>query len=224
ADAADQLNKEANDHVAVFQKCDVTDSAALHSLIDFAVSHFGRFDILVNNAGVIDKPWEQDPLGDYARRCIDINSRSVIDGTIHALHYWNQEESRKGIVVNLASAAGYMPLACLAAYAASKAAVVMYTKALAGLAPKVRVNAVAPSWIDTTFIDAPHIGKSHYSIVCFGLIDPQVVVRQIMRLIEDESLAGDVVIIRNGKEPALCTTAKSTDVDKLIKTLSDKKE
>ncbi|KAJ2332655.1 hypothetical protein GGI00_002692 [Coemansia sp. RSA 2681] len=216
AEVADQLNQAANAHVAVFQHCDVTDSTSLKSLIDLAVSRFGRLDILVNNAGVLDKPWEQDPDGDYARRCIDINVRSVIDGTIHALHYWNQAEERKGVVVNLASMAAYSPLYCLSAYVASKAAVVAYTKALASLAPKVRVNAVAPSWVDTTFIDADHIGKDHYTIKCLGLLKQETVVEQIMRLIEDESLAGDVVMIRNNEEPTLCPAPKSTQVEAVV--------
>ncbi|KAJ2065293.1 hypothetical protein GGI17_000345 [Coemansia sp. S146] len=216
AEAADQLNQEAQDKIAVFQHCDVADTNSLKALIDLAVSQFGRLDILVNNAGILDRPWEQDPEGDYARRCIDINVRGLIDGTIHALHYWSQEDNRKGVVVNLASTAGYAPLSFLAAYAASKAAVVSYTKALAGLAPKVRVNAVAPSWVDTNLVDTEHIGRNHYTVRFSGLIQPHTVVEQIMRLIEDETLAGDVVIIRNDAEPVLCPAPKSTHIEMAI--------
>ncbi|KAJ2890092.1 hypothetical protein IWW38_004324 [Coemansia aciculifera] len=212
-EVANQLNSEANNHVAVFQYCDVADSASLKSLIDLAVSHFGRFDILVNNAGVLDKPWEMDPEGDFARRCIDINVRSVIDGTNRALHYWNQAEDHKGVVVNLASMASYAPMHCMPAYAASKAAVGTYTKALANLAPKVRVNAVAPGWVDTNLVDADHIGRDHYSVQFSGLLKTEAIVEQIMRLIEDESLAGDVIMIVNNAEPAFCQAPKSTQVD-----------
>ncbi|KAJ2745643.1 hypothetical protein GGI20_002026 [Coemansia sp. BCRC 34301] len=216
ADAAALINQDANANVAVFQHCDVTDSDSLKSLIALAVSQFGRFDILVNNAGVLDKPWEQDPDGAYARSCIDINVRGVIDGTMHALHYWNQEESRKGVVVSMASMAGYAPLHCMPAYSASKAAVVMYTKALASLAPRVRVNAVAPSWVDTVFVDADHIGREHYALKFSGMLKPEAVVEQVMRVIEDESLAGDVVIMRNDVEPTLCSALKSTQVEDII--------
>ncbi|ORX69076.1 NAD(P)-binding protein, partial [Linderina pennispora] len=154
AEEVAKINAEAGSTVAVFQTCDVCDPDALQALIDRAVSEFGRFDILVNNAGVLDKPWEQDPTGEYARRCIDINVRALIDGTNRALHHWSQEEGRTGTVVNLASSAGYAPISFMAAYTASKAAVIMYTKSLASLAPKVRVNAVAPVWVDTKFIMA----------------------------------------------------------------------
>ncbi|KAJ2051621.1 hypothetical protein GGI03_003551 [Coemansia sp. RSA 2337] len=216
AEAADQLNKELQDKVAIFQYCDVSNTDSLKALIDLAVSQFGRLDILVNNAGVLDRPWEQDPEGEYARRCIDINVRGLIDGTIYALHYWSQEEDRKGVVVNLASTAGYAPLSFLAAYAASKAAVVSYTKALAGLAPKIRVNAVAPSWVDTNLVDTEHIGRNHYSVTFSGLLQPRTVVEQIMRLIEDETMAGDIVIIRNNMEPVLCPAPKSTHIEMAI--------
>ncbi|KAJ2820712.1 hypothetical protein IWW50_004946, partial [Coemansia erecta] len=61
----------------------------------------------------------------------------------------------------------------MATYAATKAAVVMYTKALAGLAPKVRVNAVAPAWVDTKLLDAEHIGRNHFSMKSTGILEPQ---------------------------------------------------
>ncbi|KAJ1840761.1 hypothetical protein H4S02_000759 [Coemansia sp. RSA 2611] len=211
ARAAASINHEIGTPVALFHPCDVADSAALHALIDLAQSHFGRFDILANNAGILDQPWSQDPEGSRARLCVDINVRALIDGTNHALHVW-QKSDATGVVVNLASASSYYPAEFLAAYAATKAAVAVYTKALAGLAPKVRVNAVAPVWIDTKFIDSPHIGRDHHSVKRTGLLLPEQVARQVVRLIEDQSLAGDIIIMRTDAEPTLCTLPKATDI------------
>ncbi|KAJ2812811.1 hypothetical protein H4S07_001136 [Coemansia furcata] len=212
AEAVAHLNEEAPD-TAIFQHCDVADTSSLKALIDVAVARFGRLDILVNNAGVFDRPWEQDQAGDYARRCIDINVRGLIDGTFHALQYWGQDEGRQGVVINLASTAAYTPMEFMAAYAASKAAVVSFTKSLSGLAPKVRVNAVAPGWVDTNLVDTEHIGRNHYTVLFAGLIEPPTVVAQIMRLIEDESMAGDIMIIRKDMEPVLCTAPKSIQIE-----------
>ncbi|KAJ2608801.1 hypothetical protein H4S08_004313 [Coemansia sp. RSA 1365] len=212
AEEVDKINKEVGKPVAIFQQCDVTDSDALHRLIDLAVSHFGQLDIVINNAGILDKPLDQDPTGERARACVDINFRALVDATNHALHIWNKDSNARGVVINMASTAAYVPLEFDATYCATKAAVVMFTKSLAGLAPKIRVNAVAPAWVDTKLIDAPHIGRDHFTIKITGLIEPQVVVDQIVRLIEDESLAGDVVIIKNGEDPRLCKTPKSTDM------------
>ncbi|KAJ1852392.1 hypothetical protein LPJ76_005494 [Coemansia sp. RSA 638] len=212
ADEVSKINNEIGAPVAIFQHCDVTDTLSLCSLIDRATTHFGQLDILVNNAGVLDKPWELDPTGSCARSCVDINLRSVVDGTNHALHIWNQDESAKGVVINLASSAGYFPLEFMATYAATKAAVVMYTKSLSGLAPKVRVNAIAPTWVDTKLVDTDHVGRDHFSIKYTGLLEPKQVVDQIIRLIEDESLAGDIVVLRKSHEPELCKLPKASDL------------
>ncbi|KAJ2007966.1 hypothetical protein H4R26_000474 [Coemansia thaxteri] len=210
------INQAAQDRVAVFQHCDVSDSSSLKSLIDFAISEFGRLDILVNNAGVLDKPWNLDPTGSWAHRCIATNVCGAIEGTNYALQYWNQQEDRKGTVVNLASLAAYTPLNFMATYAATKAAIVMYTKCMASLAPKVRVNAVAPTGVDTKFIDAEHLGRDHWAIKSAGLLPPQLVVDQVLRTIEDESLAGDVVVIKGDDMIELCALPKSTDMEDLL--------
>ncbi|KAJ2741952.1 hypothetical protein GGI20_004819 [Coemansia sp. BCRC 34301] len=212
----DRINKEANACVAVFQLCDVSDIDSLKSLIDTAITTFGQLDILINNAGILDKPWELDPTGAAARQCVITNVCATIGGTNHALHYWNGEATRRGIVVNMASVAGYVPLNFMATYAATKAAIVMYTKCMASVAPKVRVNAVAPGGVDTKFIDAEHLGRDHWAVKASGLIPPQRIADQVMLTIEDESLAGDVIIVKNNEEPVLCTLPKSTDMEALF--------
>ncbi|KAJ2906881.1 hypothetical protein GGI21_003986 [Coemansia aciculifera] len=208
-----RINKESKAIVAVFNICDVSDMDSLKSLIDLAITTFGRLDILVNNAGIEGKPWVFDATGDAAHRCVMTNVCSVIGGTNHALHYWNKEE-REGVVVNNASLAAYLPLDFLATYAATKAAVVMYTKCMASMAPKVRVNAVASGFADTKLVtENKYLGRDHWAVKASGLIPPQIVADQIMRAIEDNSLAGDVIIVKNNEEPVLCTLPKSTELE-----------
>ncbi|KAI8318772.1 NAD(P)-binding protein [Martensiomyces pterosporus] len=213
ADEAAKINQAAGSQVAVFQLCDVRDGNSFQALLDRAISEFGQLDILVNNAGVLDRPWYLDPTGEYTTRCIDVNVRGLIDGTVRALRYWGQEEERKGIVINMASLAGYMPVEIMAAYSATKAAVVMYTKALAGLAPKIRVNAVAPFLVDTKFLDVDYMKSMGDMIKPVGLYQPGDVVPQVVRLIEDESFAGDVILLGPAQEPQVCKAPKSTDTD-----------
>ncbi|KAJ2811793.1 hypothetical protein H4S07_001830 [Coemansia furcata] len=212
----DLMNKEAGVPVAIFQHCDISDTDALWSLIDLAIATFGKLDILVNNAGIFDKPWELDPTGTTAQRCIKTNVCGTIAATNYALHLWNKEEDARGIVVNLASIAAYMPLNFMATYAATKAAIAMYTKCMASVAPKVRVNAVAPGGVDTKFIDVEHLGRDHWAVKTSGLMHPQIVVDQVLRAIEDESLAGDIIVIKNNEEPELCKLPKSTDIEALL--------
>ncbi|KAJ2783260.1 hypothetical protein GGI15_002649 [Coemansia interrupta] len=213
---ADLLNAQVGCRAVVFKHCDVTEPAMLHALIDSAVSEFGRLDILINNVGILDKPWQYDPSGEYARSCIDVNLRSLIDATNHALHYWNADKDRKGVVINFASLAAHWPMEFMAAYAASKAGIAHYTKCLATLAPKVRVNAVAPGGVNTDFIMTEHLGVDHFSVK-MGLIEPQTVVDQVIRLIQDESKAGEVVIIQYNKEPIICDRPNSQIMEAAIK-------
>ncbi|KAJ2490615.1 hypothetical protein IWW37_002989 [Coemansia sp. RSA 2050] len=212
----DRMNKEAKALVAAFKHCDVSDASSLKSLIDQAIATFGKLDILVNNAGILDKPWELDLTGSAAHCCITTNVCGTIEGTNYALHLWNQDKDAKGIVVNLASTAAYVPLTFMATYAATKAAIAMYTKCMASVAPKVRVNAVAPGGVDTKFIDAEHLGRDHWAVKASGLIEPQKVVDQVLRAIEDESLAGDIIIVKNNEEPELCKLPKSTDMEAMF--------
>ncbi|KAJ1889604.1 hypothetical protein LPJ66_007944 [Kickxella alabastrina] len=211
-----EINKSANAHIAIFHHCDVADPAMLHSLIDLAIAEFGQLDILINNAGILDKPWQHDPTGESARRCIDINIRGLIDGTNHALHYWSQDEKRQGVVINLSSLAGHVPMEFMATYAATKAAIAHYTKCLSTLAPKVRINAVAPGGVNTNFILAEHLGLDHFCVTYSGLLEPQTVVDQIIRLIQDTTMAGDVIVIQNNQPPEVCDRPKSSVVEKML--------
>ncbi|KAJ2718875.1 hypothetical protein GGI07_005540 [Coemansia sp. Benny D115] len=200
----EKINSQAGECVAIFQFCDVSDSDMLHSLIDLAIAEFGGLDILVNNVGIFGAPLTHDPNGKIARQVVNVNLGSVIDATTYALHYWNQSDDREGIVVNLSSLAAYLPMEFMATYSSTKAGISQFTKCLATLAPKVRVNAVAPGAVDTQFIDSVHLGRSHFAVTSSGLLQPCAIVDQIVRLIHDTSMAGEVILIENNKEPSIC--------------------
>lgn len=215
-EAISQINNQAGKEIALFQTCDVADPTALHSLIDLAIKHFGQLDILINNAGISDVPIEADPQGEVARRCADVNLRANLDGTIHAVTYWNQQADRKGVVVNVTSMVGYAPTLAMAAYCATKAGVIAYTKLLASLAPKIRVNAIAPNWINTKLIHYKIVQRHRWMSDIIGIMDVQVVVDEIIRLIEDESTADDVVQMNYGLPNKICELTKSTDIEKVF--------
>ncbi|KAJ2778864.1 hypothetical protein H4R18_004351 [Coemansia javaensis] len=210
AEAVARLNEDAGRAAAVFRQCDVASPDELYALIDFAVEHYGRLDILVNNAGILDVPYQDDPTGSHNRKVLDVGARAMIDGTTHALRIWDRDPDARGVVVNVASVAAYMPVPYLPIYAASKAATVGFTKAMAGLAPKVRINAIAPAWVDTDMADTPHITRDHFSIQQLGLLTVEETAAQAIRAIEDESLAGDVIIVLRGEEPRICRSPKGT--------------
>jgi NAD(P)-dependent dehydrogenase (short-subunit alcohol dehydrogenase family) len=126
---------------------DVTDDAAVQ---DFAAG-FGRVDALVNCAGILRRDAEFD-IATF-QKVIDVN----LTGTFRTCMAFRSRlaestaEKRGGSIVNIASMNAYAALPRLPAYCASKGAVVMLTKslALAWAAEGIRVNAVAPGYIET---------------------------------------------------------------------------
>jgi len=133
----------------VFQ-ADVSDEAAVRAMLAAIQEHFGRLDALVNNAGttVPTPPTDLEGLTIEAwDRVFAVNVRGLWQVTRAAVPLLQQAPN--AAIVNLASIAGLRPGPQPLPYAASKAAVANLTKTLAGaLGPAIRVNAVAPGWME----------------------------------------------------------------------------
>jgi 3-oxoacyl-[acyl-carrier protein] reductase len=127
---------------------DVGDPATARQLVRDVVAAWGRLDILVLNAGI----WEEDVTGrgDVAvwDRTYAVNVRGAFLVTDAAAPHL---EKHGGSIVFVSSTAGQRGEARHSAYAASKGALISYTKSLAAeLGPRgIRVNAIAPGWVDT---------------------------------------------------------------------------
>jgi 3-oxoacyl-[acyl-carrier protein] reductase len=131
-------------------KCDVSDEAGVRAMMGAIGARFGRLDVLVNNAGVTAswKPKDLETL-DLAEwdRVFAVNVRGLFQVTRAALPLLRKAEHP--CIVNTASIVGLRPGPQPLPYAASKAAVVNLTKTLAwNLGPEIRVNAVAPGWME----------------------------------------------------------------------------
>jgi 3-oxoacyl-[acyl-carrier protein] reductase len=130
-------------------KCDVSDDACVRKMLAAAAQEFGRLDALVNNAGTTTDIKPKDFEGMTAEewdRVFAVNVRGIFQVTRAAVPLL---KTSGGSVVNTASIVGLRPGPQPLPYAASKAAVVSLTKLLAlNLAPEIRVNAVAPGWME----------------------------------------------------------------------------
>lgn len=129
--------------------CDVTSPESVATAVRTVVEGHGRIDVLINNAGinvvgaVEDLDWER------WRACFDVNVGGVF--LLSQAVIPTMKQQRSGRILNAASFAAIVPSIGAAAYAASKAAVVQFTRVLAGeLGPwDVTVNAYAPGMVPT---------------------------------------------------------------------------
>jgi 3-oxoacyl-[acyl-carrier protein] reductase len=135
---------------ALLYRCDVSDDAGVRAMIAAVGKEFGRLDALINNAGTtVDvAPTSLEEMTVEAwNRVFSVNVLGVFLVTRAAVPLL--KKSPNGCIVNTCSIAGLRPGAQPLPYAASKAAVANLTKTLANaLGPQIRVNAVAPGWIE----------------------------------------------------------------------------
>ncbi len=129
-------------------QADLADEAAVEAMFAYVRDQWGALDCLVNNAGI----WGPNPLRELDTNGLDrtwrVNARSFFLCARYALPLL--EASEDGSIVNLSSTAAQRGEAFHSPYAASKGAAVAMTKSWSTeLAPKVRVNSVAPGWVDT---------------------------------------------------------------------------
>ena len=125
------------------------DEASAEGAVAATLDRFGSLDILVNNAGTnpaagslmevdlgaLDKTWA-------------VNMRAPLLWVRASYHAWMERHG--GAIVNVASVAGFRPSPIMGAYNISKAGLIHMTRQLAHeLAPKIRVNAVAPAVVRT---------------------------------------------------------------------------
>lgn len=129
--------------------CDVTDVTQVDALVASAIERFGRVDVLVNNSGVVDTSLLLDQEPETWDRVVDTNLRGVYLATRAAGR--SMVAQRSGKVVNIASNFALMGLSHHAAYSASKAAVIAFTRSMAveWARHNVQVNAIAPGYFET---------------------------------------------------------------------------
>ncbi len=149
-----KLVQEAGAPRAKLYKFDVADPAACGAAVDAIVGEWGGLHVLVNNAGIaLDQLVMRLKDEDWNRQ-LQVNLTGAFNLTRAVARPMMKQKG--GAIVNLTSVVGEMGNAGQAAYAATKAGLIGLTKAVAReLASRgVRVNAVAPGYVDTDMTGA----------------------------------------------------------------------
>jgi 3-oxoacyl-[acyl-carrier protein] reductase len=129
--------------------CSQVDGAAIDSAVESIVKAEGRIDILVNNAGITsDQYLMMMPFEDW-NRVLDTNLNGAwrfVKAVVRPMM-----NAQKGVIVNVASVSGLVGIGGQSNYAASKGALIAFSRSLAAeLGPRgIRVNVVAPGFVET---------------------------------------------------------------------------
>jgi len=140
-------------------RVDVTDALLVEAMVAQTVETFDRLDILVNNAGAVIGPAPVIQMAEDAwRKTLEVNAtgtflccKAALPAMIQGGRDCPERSRRGGRIINIASVAAKAPKPYLAAYAASKAAIVALTRSLAQEVAEfgITVNAVLPGDVDT---------------------------------------------------------------------------
>ena len=192
---------------AVTVQGDVADDAACRAMVEAAVREFGRLDVLLNNAGTtrfIDFP-DLEAVGDEDwDRILSVNLKGPFQCARAAREYL--EADGGGVIVNTASVAGITGAGSSIPYCVSKAAVINLTLGLARtLGPAIRVNAVAPGFIEGDWLHQG-LGEAYEEVrtkkAGESLLDtvstPGDIAQGILSLVTADKVTGHTLVIDAG--------------------------
>jgi 3-oxoacyl-[acyl-carrier protein] reductase len=198
-----KIEKKGRD--CLLLKAEIFRKEEVERMVETCIDRWGRIDILVNNAGI----WTYGEMGNMPeevwRETMAVNLDSVYYVT-NAVVPWMKKQKR-GCLVNVASTAAIRGEPFHSHYAASKGALISLTKSLAvELAPDgIRVNCVAPGWVDTdmcteVFSDPEFKERVRQSIPLKRIPPPEDIAGPIVFLVSDLAvhITGEILNVNGG--------------------------
>lgn len=183
-------------------KCDVSQEDQVKQMVEEVVGKYGRLDILVNNAALVyDIPLFEKTVEQWSKTF----AVNVIGSFLCAKYCSPYLQKTSGSIVNVCSTSGSTSFDPNAAdYDSSKVGLVSLTKDLAKeLAPIIRVNGVAPGWIDTDMnkdLPKEYIEEEMQKTLMGRMAQPEEIAKSILFLASDDAgyLTGSIVFVDGG--------------------------
>ncbi|XP_063233424.1 uncharacterized protein LOC134537073 [Bacillus rossius redtenbacheri] len=201
--AVGKLNEKFGADTAIFIACDVTKKEDLEGAFRKTLRTFKKLHIVINNAGIMrDSVWELE---------ISLNFTALVRTTFLALDLMGKDKGGEGgVVVNIASVAGLIPVPVLPVYAATKRAVIGFSQSLGVPFHEdrtgVRVLTLCPGATDTPMIsDSRHCllddaWSDHLSAVIssVSIQKPEFVASALLHMLKNAE-NGSVWVVRESK-------------------------
>ena len=196
-----ELEKEYNIKVLPIQ-ADISNEIAIKNMVDTAIKEFGKIDVLVNNAGiVIDKEFEDRTVEEW-KKTLDINL--IAPFVLTKLVGKEMMKQKSGAIINISSTNGintYYPTSV--DYDASKSGLISLTyDSAVQFAPYVRVNCVAPGWVNTEMnkeLPEDFVKEETERILVKRFAEPKEIAKVVVFLAsEDASFVNSTVIKVDG--------------------------
>ena len=193
---------------AVFIEANVTKAADVERMVGMTVETYGRIDILHNNAGIPGR--KMAPTAETTEKewdlVINVNLKGVFLGSKYAIPVMLDKGG--GVIINTASVAGILASPNISAYCASKAGVILLTKAMALEYGKrnIRVNCICPSFVQTPFSEPlipvdPEARQAFMRTQPMGRVgQPEEIARAALYLASDDStfVTGVALVVDGG--------------------------
>ncbi len=206
-DAAEEVRREVEKtgRTCFIIRADLSQKDDIDRMVEDVIGFWPDLDILVNNAGI----WTHGEIGKMDQKVWTETMRLNLDGVFRTTHLVvpHMKEQKRGWIINISSTAGIRGEACHSHYASSKGAIISFTKSLAvELAPdNIRVNCVAPGWVDTemcsgVFADSEFRKKVEHGIPLGRIPPPEDIAGPILFLASDlaRHITGEVLNVNGG--------------------------
>lgn len=193
----EELEKKYQEYNNVkFIKCDVSSEIDVKNMMHKIKEESGHLDVLVNNAGIAIDSELQDKTKESFRKILDVN----LIGPFLTCKYV-KDIMKKGSIINISSTNGIDTYYSYSLdYDASKAGLINLTHNFASMyAPNIRVNGVAPGWINTEMnkeLDREYIKEECEHILIKRFADPKEIANVVFFLASEEASYINSTVIR----------------------------